>query len=78
DLNFQPSFSESPSSWVVRLKTLSPKIRESLSEIVIWFDRKDYSVSHLEMFEPGGDCTKINFTDKKINQPVDDEKFLVH
>jgi len=76
--NFMASFSENLSSWVVTLKTLTPKLKESLTEIVIFFDRKDYSVTRLEMYEPGGDCTRINFTGRKLNQPIDDEKFLIH
>ena len=61
----------------MRLKPLSAGIRESLSEIVIWFDRNDYSVNHIELIEPKGDLTKINFTDRKTNQPVGDEMFLL-
>ena len=76
--NFKASFFENSTSWVVKLKTLAPKLKESLSEIVIWFDRKDYAVSRIEMNEPGGDCTKISFTDRKINQPIAHEKFMLH
>ena len=75
--NFQATFSYNAFSWVVKLKPLAPKLKESLSEIVIYIDRKDYSVNRLEMIEPGGDCTKINFIDKKLNQPIADEKFMV-
>jgi outer membrane lipoprotein-sorting protein len=76
--NFRSRFFENPVSWVVRLETLTPRLKESLSEIVIWFDRKDCAVTHLEMHEPGGDCTRINFTARKINQPIADEKFVVN
>jgi len=76
--NFRAAFTEDPAHWIVRLKTLSPRLKESLSEIVIWFDRKDCSVSRLDMYEPGGDCTRITFTEKKLNPPLADEKFLVH
>ena len=75
--NFKATFFENPTSWVVKLKPLSPKLKESLSEIVIWFDRKDYTVSRLDMNEPGGDCTRISFSAKKLNQPIADEKFVV-
>ena len=76
--NFRASFSENSTCWVVKLKTLSPRLKETLSDIVIYFDRHDFSVNRLEMVEPGGDNTRITFTDKKLNQPVPDEKFLVH
>jgi outer membrane lipoprotein-sorting protein len=76
--NFKATFYDSGTAWVVKLKTLSPGLKSSLSEINIYFDRKDYSVNRLEMAEPGGDFTRITFSDKKVNQPMDDEKFLVH
>jgi outer membrane lipoprotein-sorting protein len=62
----------------VKLKTLSPKLKESLSEIVIYFDRTDYSVNRLDMNEPGGDRTSIRFTARKLNQTIADEKFVLH
>jgi outer membrane lipoprotein-sorting protein len=76
--NFKALFFENPSSWVVKLKTLTPKLKESLLEIVLYFDRNDYTVNRLEMHEPGGDCTRIKFSAKKLNQPIADEKFVVH
>jgi outer membrane lipoprotein-sorting protein len=77
DQNFKATYFESPTSWVVKLKTLTPKLKESLSEIVIYFDRKDYMVNQLDMHEPGGDFTRITFTSRKLNQPIADEKFMV-
>ncbi|MEI6682000.1 MAG: outer membrane lipoprotein carrier protein LolA [Bacteroidota bacterium] len=77
DKNFRFGCFETAGSWIIRLKPFSAGTRESLSEIVIWFDRKDYSVNHIELNEPGGDCTRINFTDRKTNQPVGDEMFLL-
>ena len=75
--NFKATYLENPTAWVVKLKTLNPKLKESLSEIVIWFDRIDYTVNRLDMNEPGGDCTRISFINKKLNQPIADEKFMV-
>jgi len=76
--NFKTTFYDGGTAWIVKLQTLSPGIKASLSEITIYFDRKDYSVNRLEMAEPGGDFTRITFSEKKVNQPVADEKFLVH
>jgi outer membrane lipoprotein-sorting protein len=76
--NFKATFSGNSTSWIVKLKTLAPKLKESLSEIVIYFDRTDYTVNRLDMNEPGGDCTTIRFTARKFNQPIADEKFQLH
>jgi len=75
--NFLPDFFENQSSFIVVLKPLSARLKESLKEIMIHFNRKDYSVDQIEMFEPGGDRTRITFTSKKLNQPIADEKFMV-
>ncbi|MEI6174749.1 MAG: outer membrane lipoprotein carrier protein LolA [Bacteroidota bacterium] len=75
--NFLPDFFENQSSFIVVLKPLSARLKESLKEIKIHFNRKDYSVDQIEMFEPGGDRTRITFTSKKLNQPIADEKFMV-
>jgi outer membrane lipoprotein-sorting protein len=76
ETNFTPAFLENPTSYIVTLKPLTQKLKESIAEIVIHFDRKDVTVNRVEMFEPGGDRTRINFTNKKFNQPISDEKFV--
>ncbi|MDP1620761.1 MAG: outer membrane lipoprotein carrier protein LolA [Bacteroidales bacterium] len=78
DKNFMATFFENPTSWVVKLQTLSPRLKESLSEIVIWFDRKDYTINRLDMNEPAGDFTKLEFSSKKLNKPIADEMFVLH
>lgn len=75
--NFKATFFAHQTAWVVKLQTLTPKLKEFLHEIVIWFDRDEYTVSRLDMNESSGDLTRITFTSKKINQPIADEKFMV-
>ena len=75
--NFSASFSGTADAYIARLKPLSQKMKESLNEIIIWFDRSDYSVTKLEMIEPNKDCTRIVFTGIKHNIPIPDEKFMV-
>lgn len=75
--NFISSFSQNHTSYVVTLTPVSQKIQESLQRIVMFFNRKNFTVDRLEMHETAGDCTIINFTDKHINQPISDEKFFL-
>jgi len=76
--NFSATFYENPTAWIVKLKTLKPQLRESISEIVIWFNRKDYSVLRLDMNESSGDFTRITLNSRKTNQPIGDEMFVVN
>lgn len=75
--NFSSSFSETTTTWIARLKPRSGKLTSYLSEIVITFDKTDCSVVRLEMIEPSGDFTIIDFNAKKLNTLSTDEKFIV-
>jgi outer membrane lipoprotein-sorting protein len=77
EANFKASYAEEKSFWIVKLVPLSAGIKGSLSLITLWFDKKDYSVSKLEMAENTGDQTTIAFTDKRFNEPIADEKFIL-
>lgn len=75
--SFSATFYEHQDARLVKLKTLNPKLKETLAGINLWFDRSDNTVSRLEMLEAGGDKTTITFSNRKINTEVPDEKFLV-
>jgi len=74
---FLPSFFENKGNYLVKLKPLTPNMKEFLSEIRIYFDGNDLSVTRIEMHESSGDFTKIDFTGKKINTNIPDEKFRI-
>ena len=74
DKGFRASYFENTSYFMVKLHPLTG-LKEFLKEIRIYFDKNDYTISKLEMYESSGDFTKIDFIDKKINTPVPDEKF---
>jgi outer membrane lipoprotein-sorting protein len=73
--NFSVVYFENAGSYLVKLHPLMRNLKEFLNEIRIYFDKIDYTISKLEMYESSGDFTKIDFTDKKLNTPVPDEKF---
>lgn len=74
---FRSSFFENGSSYMVKLQPLDKTLKEYLSEIRIFFTKSDLSVSRLEMHEPSGDYTKIDFSGIKTNAIIPDAKFLV-
>jgi outer membrane lipoprotein-sorting protein len=73
---FFSSFFENSKSFMVKLKPLASNLKDYLSEIRIFFDKNDFTVTRLEMHEPSGDYTNIDFSGEKINTNLPDEKFL--
>jgi len=73
--NFAASLEENAQQWIATLIPQNPKVRESLSEITIFFNKRDLSVDRLIMRESSGDYTRINFSEKKINQEINDQIF---
>ena len=73
---FRSSVFESSSFYMVKLKPIDKALSEYLSEIRIFFTKSNLSVSRLEMHEPSGDYTRIDFSGIKINPAIPDAKFL--
>ena len=74
---FQATYFEVSNNYLVKLKPKDPKLKEIFSEISIYFDGSDFSVSRLVMNEASGDFTTIKFSAKKMNIPIPDEKFRI-
>jgi outer membrane lipoprotein-sorting protein len=77
DKKFKIDFQENNEYNLVKLSPLSQQLKSYITEIRIFFNKINYSVSMLEIEEPSGDFTKIEFTEMKINKPVSDENFSV-
>ena len=75
---FDALFYESPSLLQVRLTPRNKTLKSFLSTVILYFDKKSYLVSSIEMIEPSGDTNIIVFSEVKLNQPINDEKFMVH
>ncbi len=75
--NFQASFFDENSFYLCKLVPLQSKLRESLNEIWIYFNKIDYTVDKVDLRESSGDYTRITFESKKLNLPVSDEIFSV-
>jgi outer membrane lipoprotein-sorting protein len=72
---YRMAYFEDSDNYIVTLVPFSEKMRQMLNEVQIWFDRSDLTVNRIQMVEPGGDYTKIDFTDKKLNTDIPLEKF---
>jgi outer membrane lipoprotein-sorting protein len=74
---FNIDYLESTEFNLVKLSPLSQQLKVFIAEIRIFFNKVNYTVSRLEIEEPSGDFTKIEFTGLKMNTPVSDEIFSV-
>ena len=74
---FQSSYFETSNSYLVKMKPNDHLMKNIFSEIFIYFDKNDYSVSRLIMNEASGDFTTIKFSEKKLNVPIPDNMFRV-
>jgi outer membrane lipoprotein-sorting protein len=74
---FAVKYSGNDKSYRIELTPVSNDMADFFSSIAVSFDNTDLSVVALKMFEKTGDYTEIEFHDKKINQPVSDEKFVI-
>jgi len=75
--NFQCSIFDQHDQFRALLVPVNQKLRETISEITLYFSKSDYTVEKLVMREASGDYTRIEFVSKKINQLIPDEKFAI-
>jgi outer membrane lipoprotein carrier protein len=74
---FDALFYESATAIEVRLIPKDKTLKSFLSTVILYFEKKSYLVSSIEMIEPSGDTNIIVFSEVKLNQPINDEKFMV-
>jgi len=72
---YKVGYFEDDKSYFVSLVPKSESMHKMLNEVDIWFNRNDLTVSRITMVESGGDYTKIDFTNKKLNTDIPIEKF---
>ena len=72
---YKVAYFEDDRSYFVKLVPNAEKMRQMLNEVQIWFNRNDLTVSRIVMLESGGDYTKIDFNNKKLNTDIPIEKF---
>lgn len=74
---FMIEYYEGEALYLAKLTPKDKQMKEFLQGISIYFDRQDFSVSKVKLIEPGGDYTLITFFNKKMNENIPDERFLV-
>jgi outer membrane lipoprotein-sorting protein len=75
--DYKPAFYENDKHYLVELSPVQKAAKDFLKNIYLYIDKTDYTVVKVKLTEPGDDYTTIDFTERKSNQPIADEKFTV-
>jgi outer membrane lipoprotein-sorting protein len=75
--DYKPAFYENDKNYLVELSPVQKAAKDFLKNIYLYIDKTDYTVVKVKLTEPGDDYTTIDFTERKSNQPISDEKFTV-
>ena len=77
---FDFTFTDKASSatWMLDLNPKSIAIARRVKHIKIWIDKKTYLASKIEYIEGDGDTTRYEFTNVRINQPVEQSRFVLN
>lgn len=62
-------------NWLLEMTPVGKTLKDFFETILIYAEKKDYSVSSIDMREPSGDNTVIKFVKKELNTAVDDKMF---
>ncbi len=75
---FDIEYFESPSDYLVKLKTRDKNMKEIIEHIEMYFKKSDIDVYRIKLIEPTGDYTNLIFENRKLNLPIDDSSFSLH
>jgi outer membrane lipoprotein-sorting protein len=73
--DFRTRIFENKSNALVELTPVTKGMKEMFRSINVIVDKKDYSVSSIEMQEISGDNTIMRFTNKELNAQIPDNLF---
>jgi outer membrane lipoprotein-sorting protein len=76
--DFKFKIFENEKTFLVELSPVAKNLKEYFKNINIIVDKKDYSVSKIDMIELSGDNTVINFVNKELNANIPDALFAIH
>lgn len=75
--DFTSTILESESLYELELAPQTKTLKDFFQLIRVQIEKKDYSVSQIELGEPGGDKTTMRFSNKHFNQVISDEIFTL-
>ncbi|HLT52137.1 MAG TPA: outer membrane lipoprotein carrier protein LolA [Arenibacter sp.] len=75
DSDFNMEYFKAQDYYKVVFTPRDEKIKSYIATFILIFDKVQAAVQEVKMVEPSGDFTRIVFTDRKINQTVNDAVF---
>jgi outer membrane lipoprotein-sorting protein len=75
--DYKAKFYENDKFYLLELTPLQKGAKDFLKVIQLYINKTDYAVDKVKMIEPSDDYTCIDFTNRKTNQPISDEKFII-
>jgi outer membrane lipoprotein-sorting protein len=73
--DFQIRLFESSEQYLLEMVPKRAETKQLFDKIVILLQRRDFMVSRMELREPGGDDTIIQFNNREINVPISDSMY---
>lgn len=75
--DYKPTFYEGDKFYLIELTPIQKAAKDFLKNIQLYINKTDYAVEKVKMIEPSDDYTAIDFSNRKTNQVIGDEKFTV-
>lgn len=75
--DYKAQFYENDKQYLLELMPVQKAAKDFLKSIHLYIDKTDYAVVKVKMIEPGDDYTGIEFINRKTNQAIPDEKFII-
>ena len=75
--DYKAKYYESDKFYLIELFPVQKAAKDFLKSIQLYINKTDYAVDKVKMIEPSEDYTSIDFTNRKTNQPIGDEKFTI-
>ena len=76
--DFTTRIFEGDDSYLAELSPVNKNLKTLFKNINLIIAKKDYAVTKIEMYEPSGDNTTINFVNREMNVSLSDALFAIN
>jgi outer membrane lipoprotein-sorting protein len=76
--DFKINVFQNAGNYLIEMKPVSKALKDFFNAIEIHINKKDYSVTSINMIEQSGDNTLLTFSNRILNSEINDSVFMVH